>query len=65
MFELHFLDGFRSVCTYPNKILYRSSYVHSITCSKGSRKNSIVRLPKKFSKSQVPGTEMKFIAVEK
>ena len=32
---------------------------------KGFRKISLVRLPKKFSKSQVPGTEMKFIAVEK
>ena len=31
----------------------------------GSRKNSIVRLPKKLSKSQVPGTEMDFIAVQK
>ena len=32
---------------------------------KGFQKTSLVRLPKKFSKSQVPGTEMKFIAVEK
>ena len=31
----------------------------------GSRKTSVVRLPKNFIKSQVPGSEMKFIAVEK
>ena len=33
--------------------------------SKGFQKISFVRLPKKFSKSEVPDTEMKFIAVEK
>ena len=32
---------------------------------KGSRKNSVVRLPKNFIKSQVPGSETKFIAVKK
>ena len=31
---------------------------------KGSRKTSVVRLPKHFIKSQVPGSEMKFIAVQ-
>ena len=33
--------------------------------NKGSRKISLVKLPKKSSKSQVPGTKMKFITVEK
>ena len=32
---------------------------------KGSRKTSVVRLPKNFIKSEVPGSEMKFIAVQK
>ena len=32
---------------------------------KGSRKTSVMILPKNFIKSQVPGSEMKFIAVEK
>ena len=33
--------------------------------SKGSWKTFVVRLPKNFIKSQVPGSEMKFIAVKK
>ena len=32
--------------------------------NEGFRKISFVRLPKKFSKSKVPGTEMKFSAVK-
>ena len=32
---------------------------------KGSRKSSVVRLPKNYIKSQVSGSEMKFIVVEK
>ena len=37
----------------------------SRVAAQGSRKNSVVRLPKNFIKSQVPGSETKFIAVKK
>ena len=39
--------------------------MYSDTGIYGSRKASVVRLPKKFIKSQVPSSEMEFIAVEK
>ena len=44
-----------------------SSFFKSYPCDfyKGSRKISFVRLPKNFVKSKIPGTETKFIAVEK
>ena len=43
--------------------MVRKIYDISSRC-KRSRKISFVRLPKKFLKFQVPGTEMKFIAVK-